>query len=173
MATSQPTAGSGSAERAGRLRIAISRLSNGLRTHNANRDLTPTRLSTLSIVESSGPIRVGDLAAMVGIAAPTVSRLIECLHRQELITRSPDPDDLRATRLTLSGTGRSVLAELRRRNTGFLADRMQQLGPEQLAVLDAALPVLERLAGNDIPAARNRGESGARAVRESQQEQQS
>ncbi len=161
------------ADLAGRLRIAISGLAHGLRIASTDQELSPTRLSALSIMDTSGPIRLGDLAGRIGITPATASRLVERLHRQELITRSPDPDDLRVTRLALSDTGRAVLAKVRHRNTDFLTARLHHLSPQQRTVLDAALPVLEQLACNETQAAGNHCNPHTRAVRESRQEQHS
>ncbi|NMH96274.1 MarR family winged helix-turn-helix transcriptional regulator [Pseudonocardia acidicola] len=142
-AAASPT--SESAELAGRLRIALSRLAQILRASDSGTGVTPTRLATLAILETSGPIRVGSLAERIGISAPTMSRIVDCLHERDLIRRAPDPDDLRATRVSISAGGVALLEELRHRSTGRLADRIGRLDPDRLAVLTAALPVLEEL----------------------------
>jgi hypothetical protein len=50
-----------------RLRIALARLYRRLRRHELV-GLTPTQLMPLATVKSSGPMRLGDLAAAEGIA---------------------------------------------------------------------------------------------------------
>ncbi|MFC5993218.1 MarR family winged helix-turn-helix transcriptional regulator [Pseudonocardia hispaniensis] len=149
------------AELAGRLRIALSRLGHQLRTQDAQAGLTPTRLTTLAVLESDGPLRVGALAERLGISAPTMSRIVECLDERQLVRRTPDPDDHRAIRITLSAAGSSLLGALRRRRTGLLADRIGHLDARGLAVLAAALPVLEALAAEGGGPPPRRGLAGS------------
>jgi DNA-binding MarR family transcriptional regulator len=54
-------------------------------------------------------LRVTDLADLLGVDAPTVTRKIQQLERQRLVSRHPDPDDRRATRIKLTRDGRRIL----------------------------------------------------------------
>lgn len=133
------------AELAGRLRIASGKLAR--RGTTGADGMTPSRLAALAVLETEGPMRIGALAERVGISAPTTSRLVDCLAERGLIERTPDPHDHRAVHVGLSGAGAAGLAEVRRRGTGHLADRIAELDPQALAVLLAALPVLEAISG--------------------------
>jgi DNA-binding MarR family transcriptional regulator len=132
-----------------RVLIRLSRL---LRKKTSGGELTLTQLSTLAIAEDCGPTRLGALAARIGVAAPTLSRMIESLCERELLDRAPDPHDHRATRVVLSPSGKAVLEELRERGIGYLSTRIDILDERQLAALTAVLPVLEQLAVNESPA---------------------
>jgi DNA-binding MarR family transcriptional regulator len=57
-------------------------------------------------------LRVTDLAELLGVDAPTVTRKIQQLERERLISRRPDPDDRRATRIMLTAAGRQTLARV-------------------------------------------------------------
>jgi DNA-binding MarR family transcriptional regulator len=139
-----PTDDAPAADIAGRLRIAIARISHRLRSRGTG-ELTPTRVTTLVAIEEYGPLRLGDLAAHLGIAAPTVSRVVDVLRESKLVTRVPDPSDHRASQVELSEAGRALLADVRGRYTGDLAQRVQQLSAQEMATLAAALPALEKL----------------------------
>lgn len=52
-----------------------------------------------------GPERPSVLAATLGISAAATSRLVETLATAGLVTRTPDPDDARATRIALTDAG--------------------------------------------------------------------
>jgi DNA-binding MarR family transcriptional regulator len=128
------------------------RLSRALRSHTPDGELTLMQLSTLSVVGLCGPTRLGDLAARLGIAPPTTSRMIENLVERGLVSRNPDPDDQRATLVGLTAFGEATVAKLREQGTGYLGKRLDALDPDQLRALIAALPVLEEIAANEVPA---------------------
>lgn len=135
---------------AGRLRIALADLTRRLRKDWPD-DLTPSRLSALSTLSTCGPLKVGELARRMAVSTPTVSPIVDALDRQGLIARHPDPRDRRVCRLVVSEAGDELLAELGRRTTGFLADRIHRLPPAEQTALAAALPALEALAAAPVP----------------------
>ena len=59
---------------------------------------------------------------------------------------SSTQDDHRATRVRLSADGHRGLAAVREHGAGLLADRIAALDDAERALLERALPVLERLA---------------------------
>ena len=63
--------------------------------------LSEPRLRVLFAVKESGSPRMGDLAAQLGVAAPTVTDLVDGLEQEGLLTWRPDPRDLRAPLLEL------------------------------------------------------------------------
>jgi DNA-binding MarR family transcriptional regulator len=128
-----------------RLRVALARLSRRLRRHQLA-GLTPTQLAALATVEHSGPIRLGDLAAIEGIAPSTLTRLISALEDSGYVKRCADPTDARASTLAITPRGHEVLEQIRTETTLELARSLGQLSPAQRSALAAALPVLEQLA---------------------------
>lgn len=135
------------AEIAGRLRIAAGRMAHETSAQSKLDGMTPSRLAALAVLQSDGPMRVGALAERAGISAPTTSRLVDCLEERGLILRTCDPDDHRAIRVSLSPEGEAALHDVRELGAGLLAGRIAELDPQTRAVLAAALPVIERLAG--------------------------
>lgn len=134
------------AELAGRLRIVLTRLAHALRAQDAEAGLTQTRIATLSVLDTSGPLRLGELAARIGTSAPTMTRLVDCLAELGHVGREPDPDDHRATRVSIGPAGSALLSTLRRRGTGLIAERLRTLAPAEIETLAAAVPLLEALA---------------------------
>jgi DNA-binding MarR family transcriptional regulator len=127
-----------------RLRLAVGRLARRLKDHAVG-GLSLSQLSALATVERLGSARLGDLAAAERVSAPTMSRLVASLQEAGLLERASDPEDARATVLTLSRAGAQRLDEVRESRTALLADRLSRLSPDDLARLEAALPVLESL----------------------------
>lgn len=135
-----------SVEFAGRLRIAAGRIArDGLGQKRVD-GMTPSRMTALAVLAAEGPLRMGELAARLGISAPTVSRLVDHLVERGLLERVIDEDDHRATRVRLSADGHRGLADVREHGAGLLADRIAGLDDAERALLERALPVLERLA---------------------------
>jgi DNA-binding MarR family transcriptional regulator len=142
-----PAAVTATAELAGRLRIAAGRIARDGLGQKRIDGMTPGRLTALAVLAADGPLRMGELAARLGISAPTVSRLVDCLAERGLIERVTDPADHRATRVGLSAEGVVGLASVREHGEGMLADRIAALDAAELSALCAALPVLEGLCG--------------------------
>jgi DNA-binding MarR family transcriptional regulator len=128
-----------------RLRVALARLSRRLRRHELA-GLTPTQLAALSTIGKNGPMRLGDLAAVEGIAPSTLTRLVTVLEEAGYVRRGADPSDARASTLTITTYGHDALERIRTENTLMLTASLELLTPEQRSALAAALPVLEQLA---------------------------
>jgi len=138
-----------------RLRVAIARLSRRLRHHELA-GLTPTQLSALATVEQAGPLRLGDVAAVEGIAPSTLTRIVTALEECGYVKRCAVPGDARASTLAITPRGHEVLERIRHESTAMLAQSLALLGPEQIEVLADALPALEQLAEVDPREARAR-----------------
>jgi DNA-binding MarR family transcriptional regulator len=90
--------------------------------------LSGTRLRLLLAIEDAGQLRMGDLAADLGITARSVTTLVDALEKMGLLARLPDPTDRRATLLELTDTARSHFEQVRNLQT--------ELSEELLAPLD-------------------------------------
>lgn len=132
------------AETAARLRLVISRLARAVRQHGAA-GLTPSQVSALATIEESGPIRMSDLAGFELIGAPVATRVVSSLQELGLVQKAHGSTDGRVSLIELSDAGRETLNELWSERAAGLTARIARLQPEQVAVLTAALPVLETL----------------------------
>src|SRR5918996_163483 len=131
-------------ELASRLRLAITRTARRLR-QTAGGDLGPSQLAGLATIERHGPLAPGELAEREGIKPPTATRIIANLERAGLVARVTDPTDRRSSILTITGDGRGLLRRLRARKTAYLAQRLRDLPDDDLATLERAADVLERM----------------------------
>lgn len=81
----------------------------------------------VSMEEEEGPVTANRMAQRLGLDDSTVTRQVNRLVRRGLVIRSADPDDRRASLLTVTAEGSRRTAELRdRRRTrlaAVLADR--------------------------------------------------
>ncbi len=108
--------------------------------------LSPARLSALSVLVFGGPRTVGELAAAEQVRSPTMSRLVTEMEAEGLVERHPSPQDRRAVVVIATDAGRRTMQEGRRRRVAALAERVHRLPPPDVALLDWAAALMERLA---------------------------
>jgi DNA-binding MarR family transcriptional regulator len=132
-------------EMTSRLRMVVARLSRRLR-QEANEGATPSQLAALATIERHGPITLGDLAGHERVRPPTMTRIVAGLEEAKLVRRAVDPSDRRVSRVTITSDGTRLLARSRTRKDAFLASLLEQLDGDELAVVERAVPILERLA---------------------------
>lgn len=131
-------------ETAARLRLAIARTARRMR-QEAGTGLSPTLTAALATIERLGPLTPSELAAIEHVKRPTATRIAASLEREGLIERATDPGDGRARVLSVSPSGREHLRRLRKRKNAYLTRRMRELPADDIAALDHAARVLERL----------------------------
>lgn len=143
--TAKSTPGAGADdELTSRLRMVVTRLSRRLR-QEANEGATPSQLAALATVERHGPITLGDLAAHERVRPPTMTRIVAGLEEARLVRRETDATDRRVARVTITPDGARLLARSRTRKDAFLASLLDHLEPDDLAVVEQAVPILEAL----------------------------
>ena len=133
------------AHTAAELRLVIGRLIRSIRQHNAS-GLTPSQVSALATIEEFGPIRISELAFREFIGAPVATRVTASLEELNYIKRVQDFLDKRACLVELTATGQKVLRNLWQERTVGINQRIQMLSKSEIAALNAALPVLDKLA---------------------------
>ena len=97
-------------------------------------------------VNRRGPLRLADLAAIESINPTMLSRITGRLSERDLIARTPDAGDRRAALVESTPAGRRMHKRIQKERTAALQVRLQELSPQEMQSLQAALPVLERLA---------------------------
>jgi len=130
------------------LRLAVMRLARRLR-QQGEADITPSMLSALSTIERHGPMTLSELAAHERVQRPTVTTILGRLESAGLVAKDTDLDDRRVTWVSLSAEGRRFVEAARSKKTAYLARRLAKLGAADREVLARALPILERLVGED------------------------
>jgi DNA-binding MarR family transcriptional regulator len=132
------------AELAGRLRLAVTRLARQLR-QTSDSDLSPTQSAVLATLDNHGPVTLGELAELERVASPTITKVTGILQERGLVDKVTDPDDRRFVRVELTAEGRALVERGRARKTAWLARQLQDLGDDDLERLAAAADVLEHL----------------------------
>lgn len=136
----------------GRLYVALARLTKRLR-RDAPAAISHGSVAALATVVHEGAIRVGDLATLEGVRAPTMTRIVDGLVAEGYAERVPDPADGRACLVRATATGAAMIAGTRSARADLLAARFDRLTEPQRAALAAALPALEALCTDEpVPA---------------------
>lgn len=73
--------------------------------------LTNGQFSMLMSMNRPGPVRMRDVAALLGMDRTTLTAALKTLEKRGLVTAEPDPDDRRGRLLVLTEAGRERLAE--------------------------------------------------------------
>lgn len=126
------------------LRHVCMRISRRARFENTQ-ELAPHQFSVLNQLEK-GIDRPGALARAECVSAPSMTRTVSSLVDGGYVDRAPDPDDGRASVLSLTDAGREVLRTVRRSRDAWMISRIEDLTDEELRVLDEAREILTRVA---------------------------
>ena len=130
---------------ANRLRPALLKLARELRRESHALGVTGGQVSLLFQIQRNRGIGVRGLAALERISAAAMSGHVDRLERAGLVQRTPDPGDRRRHGLSVTPEGERVLRSVKSRRTAWLASRLEQLSPDELAALAAAVEPLLRL----------------------------
>jgi DNA-binding MarR family transcriptional regulator len=151
--TSNQSRSNETVELAARLRLVVTRLARRLR-QQADTGVSPSMLSALSTVERHGSLTLGELAAHEGVAPPTMTAIVARLEEASLVRREPDAADRRVTRVGVASAGQRLLDRTRSAKTAYLARRLGRMSPHERAILEEAVPILERLMSEEREARR-------------------
>lgn len=129
---------------AARLRTTVVPLARQLHRH-LSEGFTPTQLSVLSTINRVGPLRLGDLAKQERLSLPRISNVVAELEQAGLVQRLGDADDRRVSLIRTTDAGRAWIEESRTQRDSWLASRLAELSPIELAAVDVTACLLERL----------------------------
>jgi DNA-binding MarR family transcriptional regulator len=132
------------------MRISISRLARRLRVERlglggAQTALSDIQLAALAALDRHEAMSPGELAEHEKVQPPSMTRVIAVLEERKLVQRAPHPTDRRQVILTVTPEGRVLVDRARRLKEAWLAQRLEELTPEEQAILRAAAPILEKL----------------------------
>jgi DNA-binding MarR family transcriptional regulator len=129
------------------LRLAVMRFSRRLRNQRVDTSVTLTHLAALSTLKRNGPMSPGELAAQERVQPPSMTRVVVALEGMGLVTRTPHPTDGRQVIIGLTSAAEDLLTEEARAREAWLSGRLQELTPDERAVLREAAEIMEKLAG--------------------------
>jgi DNA-binding MarR family transcriptional regulator len=130
---------------ADQLHSAAIHLLRKLRREDAESGLNAPRLSALSVIVFAGPVTLGDLAAAEQVRPPTMTRIVNALAAQGLVTRSRNAQDGRSTMISATAAGKKLLLQGRERRVRALARQIAALDLRDRTELQEAAEILKRV----------------------------
>ena len=131
---------------AARLRIGLSAFNRRIQEAGIGGDLSAPQLTALSRIDRFGPLTTAELARREQITPQAMGATIASLEQRGLVARSADATDGRRSILSLTPQGRHVLHSGRSAVADKVAAALAgSFTPGEIAVLDAAAPLIERL----------------------------
>lgn len=136
---------------ADRLHSAAIHLLRRVRREDARAGLSAPQLSALSVLVFRGSLTLGELAHAEQVRPPSITRIVADLEAAGLAVRSARASDRRVTVVTVTPKGVRVLEDGRKRRIAALAAEVVALPRADVARLERAIDILERLVGPRMP----------------------
>jgi DNA-binding MarR family transcriptional regulator len=108
-------------------------------------EVRPSYGSVLLPLFEEDDLRMGEIAARARLSKQTMTTLVRLAERDGLVTRSADPGDGRATRVSMTPRAREFSAVAERVVAGLERRVEEELGPRRSSDLRAALAELMEL----------------------------
>jgi DNA-binding MarR family transcriptional regulator len=93
--------------------------------------LTPSKLRALDLLAEHGGLRIGELAARVGVDDTTATRLVDRLEELGVAERRGAEDDRRAIVVGLTAEGERIVASVATQRQLFFCDVLEALEPNE------------------------------------------
>jgi DNA-binding MarR family transcriptional regulator len=94
-----------------------------------------SRLSALQMIAARPGIRPSEIAAELGLNQSSITRQIQDLESKGYVTVTPDLQDQRARRLTLTDSGRDTMTELNKFGLNRFASFVAKWDAEEVRLL--------------------------------------
>jgi DNA-binding MarR family transcriptional regulator len=134
------------ADLASQLRPALLRLTRLIRNQRVDMSITLTQLSAMGTLLKHGPMSAGELANLERVQPPSMTKVLANLEERGLIRREVHPTDRRQAVLAITDEGEQLLDSERRSRDQWLTRRLATLSPDERALLQRVVPVLDKLA---------------------------
>ena len=114
---------------------------------------SPAVWRTLAVLRTSGPLRIGELAAESRVAQPTMTKIVRGLAESEWVLRIADQEDARAWQIAITAKGERAFQTWRARLGEAMLPLFSDLTDEEIEVLASASALVHaRIAGQLLTA---------------------
>ena len=113
-------------------------------------DTTLTQCQVLTTLGRSGPMTLADLGRSLGLDKGWVSRTVESLASESLLTKQPCTEDKRTIIISLSSEGERRLEELDGTLNGLSHRMIQRIPESRRAEVASALELLQQVLQSEL-----------------------
>lgn len=103
---------------------------------------SPATWRTLSVLQSSGPMRLGELAGQSRVSQPTMTKLVRNLVDAEWVKRIADADDARAWQIAVTEKGVDALQTWRDELSAALVPMFSDLSEAEVAAMRTTVEII-------------------------------
>jgi DNA-binding MarR family transcriptional regulator len=128
------------------LRLTIQRLARRIRSMQSDETVTEGQRAVLFALNNEGPQTLSALSEHERVTPPSMNRTINALVAGGLVTRVGAEDDGRKVSIDLSPTGRTFIAETKRKRDAWFTQQLARLTEEQRHIVDQSLAILREIA---------------------------
>jgi DNA-binding MarR family transcriptional regulator len=137
-------------ELANRLRPVLLHVARALRKEAHALGITGGQATLLGLAADDPEAGMSELAALVGVSPPALTRYVDRMELAGLVTRARSKQDARKVLIVLTPKGIRALRSIRSRRTAWLATRLDNLPPEEIGRIEGALEPLRHLLEGDV-----------------------
>ncbi len=105
-------------------------------------ELTVPQFRTLAFVNRKEGPSLTEVADHMGLTPPSTCRLVDGLVARGMMTRQGHPTDRRRLRLTVTPRGLKILETSRSGTLAYLAEKLDNVAPDDRAIILKAMEVL-------------------------------
>jgi DNA-binding MarR family transcriptional regulator len=103
---------------------------------------SPATWRTLSVLQTGGAMRLGELAANSRVSQPTMTKIVRNLVDSEWVKRIADTEDARAWQIDITPKGAKALQGWRDELTSALVPMFADLSEDEVAALRSTVEII-------------------------------
>jgi DNA-binding MarR family transcriptional regulator len=128
------------------IRLAIQRLARRIRSMQSDETVTEGQRAVLFALSNNGAQTLGSLSEHERVTPPSMNRTINALVKADLVTRVGAEDDGRKVSIDLSPSGRTYIADTKRKRDAWFTRQLERLTHEQREIIDQSATILREIA---------------------------
>ncbi|MFF1573453.1 MarR family winged helix-turn-helix transcriptional regulator [Leifsonia sp. NPDC058292] len=121
---------------------------------------SPATWRTLSVLQTTGAMRLGELAAHSRVSQPTMTKIVRNLVESEWVKRIADTDDARAWQIAITPKGADALQAWRDELSAALVPMFADLSDDEIEALRSTVTIIGSRV--ELSAAASEAVAGAR-----------
>ena len=108
-------------------------------------EISIPQFRTMRFIQRHPDSSLSDLAEHLGLTLPSVSKLVDGLVKQKLVSRKVSSEDRRRVTLLLTETGTSMVDSARAAARSNLTEKLKRLSDSDLETISQAMQILHPL----------------------------